>query len=67
MDWRHIKEVTTAGENVFGPLKNLITWVKPNAGMGSFYRSQHELIFVYLRVRETNQQFWPWRKWPTSN
>jgi hypothetical protein len=30
-----------------GELKNLIVWVKSNAGLGSFYRSQHELIFVY--------------------
>ena len=32
---------------LFGPQKNLIVWVKRNAGMGSFYRSQHEMIGVY--------------------
>ena len=36
-----------AGEETFGPLKNLIVWVKTHGGMGSFYRSQHELIFVF--------------------
>lgn len=47
MDWRHISELMTAAEPAFHALKNLIVWAKPNAGMGSFYRSQHELIFVY--------------------
>ena len=28
-------------------LKDLCIWTKTNAGMGSFYRSQHELVFVF--------------------
>jgi DNA modification methylase len=47
MDWRHLGETHRAGEEVFGPLQNLVVWNKTNAGQGSFYRSQHELIFVY--------------------
>jgi DNA modification methylase len=47
MDWRHLSEMHSAGEEVFGPLQNLVVWNKTNAGQGSFYRSQHELIFVY--------------------
>lgn len=47
MDWRHMREVLTAGDQAYTDLKNVITWVKGNAGMGSFYRSQHELIFVF--------------------
>jgi DNA modification methylase len=47
MDWRHLRELQAAADAVFGELKNLIVWVKANAGLGSFYRSQHELIFVY--------------------
>jgi len=47
MDWRHLLELRAAADPVFGTLKNLIVWVKSNAGMGSFYRSQHELICVY--------------------
>lgn len=47
MDWRHIGEVQEAGEEVYDALKNLLVWVKDNAGMGTFYRSQHELIFAY--------------------
>jgi DNA modification methylase len=47
MDWRHIAELTAAGRGVYGELKNLCVWVKDNAGMGSLYRSRHELVFVF--------------------
>jgi DNA modification methylase len=47
MDWRHIGEMMEAGNAVYSELKNLVVWAKSNAGMGSFYRSQHELIFVW--------------------
>ena len=47
MDWRHAAEILAAGGSVYGSLLNLCVWVKSNAGQGSFYRSQHELIFVY--------------------
>lgn len=46
MDWKHVEELTKAGK-VYNEQKNLIIWVKNNGGMGTFYRSQHELIFVY--------------------
>ena len=47
MDWRHMGELQTAGDAVYTELKNLVVWKKSNAGMGTFYRSHHELIFVY--------------------
>ena len=47
MDWRHIGEMLAAAKPIYGPPKNLCVWTKTNAGMGSFYRSQHELVFVY--------------------
>lgn len=47
MDWRHMGEVLTAGREVFSELKNLCVWNKTNAGLGRFYRSKHELIFVF--------------------
>ena len=47
IDWRHSSELLTAGRRVFGEPKNLCVRVKTNAGMGTFYRSQHELVFVY--------------------
>jgi DNA modification methylase len=47
MDWRHMGELLAAGEAAYSELKNLCVWAKDNAGMGSFYRSQHELVFVF--------------------
>ncbi|WP_289053033.1 site-specific DNA-methyltransferase [uncultured Aliiroseovarius sp.] len=47
MDWRHIEELQIAGRKIYSELKNLIVWKKTNGGMGTFYRSQHELIFAY--------------------
>jgi DNA modification methylase len=51
MDWRHIGELLAAGSEVYSELKNACVWVKHNAGMGSFYRSQHELVFVFKHGR----------------
>jgi len=47
MDWRHMGEMLAAGKAVYSELKNLCVWNKSNAGMGTFYRSKHELIFVW--------------------
>jgi DNA modification methylase len=47
IDWRHIDEMLAAGRRVYDELKNVCVWCKTNAGMGSFYRSQHELIFIW--------------------
>ena len=47
MDWRHVEELVTSGRSTYGAMLNLIAWVKSNAGQGSFYRSQHELIGVF--------------------
>ncbi|RZJ02153.1 MAG: DNA methylase N-4 [Brevundimonas sp.] len=47
MDWRHIAEMMDAGNAVYSQLLNMCVWVKDNGGMGAFYRSQHELVFVW--------------------
>lgn len=47
MDWRHMEEILQAGQSAYDELKNLCVWVKDNGGMGSFYRSRHELVFVF--------------------
>jgi DNA modification methylase len=47
MDWRHMSELLAAARSVSLELANLCVWTKPNAGMGSLYRSQHELVFVF--------------------
>jgi DNA modification methylase len=47
MDWRHMSEVLAAARGTYAELKNLCVWSKTNGGMGSLYRSQHELVFVF--------------------
>ena len=49
MDWRHMRELLGAAEKSDLELKNLCVWEKSNAGMGSLYRSAHELIFVFKK------------------
>ncbi len=41
-----MRELLEAGE-IYEELKNLCVWNKTNGGMGSLYRSKHELVFVY--------------------
>jgi hypothetical protein len=48
IDHRHLFELRAAADRAFGPHKNMCVWVKTNAGMGTFYRSQHEIIMVYV-------------------
>ena len=49
MDWRHLYEMISASRSVYPKMLNLIVWCKQNGGMGSFYRSQHELIFAFQK------------------
>jgi DNA modification methylase len=51
MDWRHVEELLAAGREAYTELKNICVWVKDNGGMGSLYRSQHELVFVFKHGR----------------
>jgi DNA modification methylase len=55
MDWRHASEVLLAGKKAYDTLLNLCVWTKDNGGMGSFYRSQHELVFVFRKGNETHR------------
>jgi DNA modification methylase len=47
IDWRHAGELLAAAEPIYADLKNVCVWVKDNGGMGSLYRSRHELVFVF--------------------
>lgn len=47
MDWRHVDDLIAVGRKIFGAMLNLAVWNKSNAGQGSFYRSQHELIGIF--------------------
>ena len=55
MDWRHATELLEAGSQVYEELKNTCIWVKNTGGMGTFYRSQHELVFVYKNGKGKHQ------------
>ena len=47
MDWRHMLEIQMAAKGIFGDPRQLCVWKKDNAGMGTFYRSHHELVYVF--------------------
>ena len=47
MDWRHLHQLSIAASRIYSEQKNLCVWNKSNAGMGSLYRSKHELVVVY--------------------
>jgi DNA modification methylase len=55
MDWRHAAEILLAGKKAYDTLLNLCVWTKDNGGMGSLYRSQHELIFVFRKGNELHR------------
>jgi DNA modification methylase len=55
MDWRHMSELLAAGREVYTELKNLCVWTKNHTGMGAFYRSRHELIFVFKHGRASHR------------
>lgn len=55
MDWRHASDLTLIGSEAIGPQINLCVWVKTCGGMGSLYRSQHELVLVFVKAGATHQ------------
>jgi DNA modification methylase len=55
MDWRHMSEMLEAGRMAYTELKNVCVWSKDNAGMGSLYRSQYELVFVFKHGRAVHR------------
>ena len=60
MDWRHMTEILSAGEEVYTELLNLCVWAKSNGGMGSFYRSAHELVFLFKNGRDRTATMFSW-------
>ncbi|RYH06262.1 DNA methyltransferase [Tropicimonas sp. IMCC6043] len=49
MDWRHLDELITTGKSCGFELINLCVWNKTNGGMGSLYRSKHEMVCVFKK------------------
>jgi DNA modification methylase len=54
-DWRHIGELLSAGKRIYEALLNLCIWAKDRGGMGSLYRSQHELVFVFRNGKSSHR------------
>ena len=60
MDWRHLTHLTSAAVSNRLIQQNLCVWAKTNGGMGSFYRSQHELIGVFSRSAKFQNNYSAW-------
>ena len=55
MDWRRSEELISAARSVYSEFDNVCVWVKDEAGHGSLYRSQHELIFVLKSGKKSHR------------
>ena len=55
IDWRHVGDLIAAGKQAYYELLNLCVWVKNTGGMGSLYRSQHELVLVFRKGKEPHR------------
>jgi hypothetical protein len=55
MDWRNIKTLLIEGGKLYNELKNICIWVKETGGMGSLYRSCHEMIALFKNGRAKHQ------------
>lgn len=51
MDWRGMGQLLNATGPIYDEQLNLCVWNKPRPGMGSFYRSKHELVFIFKKGR----------------
>jgi DNA modification methylase len=55
INWRHLSEILVAGRKVFSELKNVCVWVNPNGGTGTFYRSRHQLVFIWKHGKSSHR------------
>lgn len=60
MNWRSMYEISTAGRSHYKELKNLCVWNKSNAGLGTFYRNKHELVFVFKNGSQPHTNNFEW-------
>ena len=49
IDWRHVADLIAAGRQNYDEFINLCVWKKDRGGLGSLYRSQHELVLVFQK------------------
>jgi DNA modification methylase len=54
MHWRYVFELIGAGRQCGLHLFDMCVWTKTTAGMGSLYRSQHELICIFKAGAEAH-------------
>lgn len=47
IDWRGLESTLSVGRSLGFDLLNIIVWAKTNAGMGSLWRSAHEMLPVF--------------------
>ena len=55
IDWRSVEVVLAVGRTLGLDLLNVIVWAKDNAGMGSTWRSQHELLPVFRHGEDAHK------------
>lgn len=55
MDWRHLHGLLAVTRAAYDDLVNICVWAKSNGGMGSLYRSAHELVLVCKKGRASHQ------------
>ncbi|MDP9051654.1 MAG: site-specific DNA-methyltransferase [Acidobacteriota bacterium] len=55
MSWHHLQELLVAGQEVYDALLNIVVWAKDRAGMGSLYRSQHELCPIFRKGKNSHR------------
>ncbi|GGE95196.1 site-specific DNA-methyltransferase [Sphingomonas prati] len=54
IDWRHLADLLAAGEASYHKLVNIAVWAKSNGGMGTFYRSRHEMVAIFQHGRRAH-------------
>ena len=54
-DWRHSLELIVAGKKSYDRLLNLCVWSKGKGAMGSMYRSEHELFYVFKKGKKPHR------------
>jgi hypothetical protein len=64
VDWRHVGELLDVGRDAYDEIKNICVWVKDNAGLGSLYRNQHELILVFEQGQHSHRDWYFVHKMP---
>lgn len=55
IDWRNLYILLNQGYKYYSELLNIAVWNKETGGMGSFYRSKHELVAIFKKGKAKHQ------------